>query len=423
MKKLFSIILAVMFVTSSLVFFTGCEDEPKVGAEYVAGSPLTYISVHMMGGVEMIVDENDKIATITGIDNDGDMAISSTDFRGYNVADAVQLIVQNWVESGLVELDYVGGNGLFVTIINPNIEYETKLRYEIKEKVQTYFSQNAIYGAVVDTAYHKDINSVSNQLDIEKDDLRLMLKAMEYDIHLELDDVRDKTTAELIELVAGQMKGVAKIWTFAKKQEYYEMLYAARDDYEDNLEQKFVESDEVNGPAYKVLREELAALEEAYWDEDSRSAYELILEDIYLKLEEVETLKDYFILNFPGYARNEKSLYEAQIDYINNLYMVDDPQLKGQLAVSMQLNKQFYEEDFQAYYDLYNYDLFNVGYVEWRTYKELNSHIFIAELGTQKTDCENDVRASVQHAMYKLNPYHKSSSGGFSDSDGATTRF
>lgn len=423
-NRLIGLTLIISFVFSSLIFFAGCDASSILGDNFSGAQASTYVSINVGPSVELIVDSNDKVITVNGVNNQGDIAAEGTKYRGYNIAEAVKCIVQNMTEAGFLDLETSEGNAAFITVINEDVQNQTRLYYEIKTATESYFFSNGIYGLVAETELPEEIKDVADANDLGNETVRLMLKLMEMDMDLNFEDVEELEIDELIRLVNVDMELLSEMYTEQQKTAYKLALKTARENY-DNSVTDYIKTEEnlrsnthysSSGKNYTQLLAEIDALEELYWSTSSSSELATLQAQLDLKEEELDELEDRLFSRYSSIISSMKSSYDIQISALDIAYVEDRDLDKEWLEIELVILKDINSERYTARQALTVNDGFRGSYNNWKNLQESDLDEFYDEISASVNSIIALIKADVAYALSRIDAYTRTISFGFGDS-------
>ena len=140
MKKILGAILSVIMLSLGCLSLVGC------GGDATATKRLT---ASINPEVEFLLDKNDKVLSVTGLNEEGELIISGEAFVGKSAEDAVNLFVQISTQSGyLVKGDaFLSDNKVEITV-SGNTEEAQKLYNQVKSKLEKTFTDLNITATV-----------------------------------------------------------------------------------------------------------------------------------------------------------------------------------------------------------------------------------------------------------------------------------
>lgn len=261
MKKIFGLILSLVIALSFATGLVGC-----------GGSPVatTRATVEINPQVEFMLDKNDKVVSVTGLNEEGELIISGEAFIGKNFDDAVTLFVDINVKAGYLvkgttdelEISFSGDKTKAQTLL-------TNIRSKVNEKLSGL-------GILLD---------IEGDYDDTLSDLRKIL--LEINPLLEYDDIKTLTEAQIIEEINYIRYEARKVIGKATKEAYYQLRA-----YELHLAESEQIKKVING--LNLIEQALA------------SGYLIVLDSLNLAR---KTLVDTFALNFVG----ENSAYQLAL--------------------------------------------------------------------------------------------------------------
>ena len=109
-------------------------------------SSTSYVSVEINPSVELVVDENGKVVTANGTNDDGKALIIDVKFEGKTVEQAIEIVLSEAEECGyLVSAKYNSdevSKEVSISITSGSEEDRTALEADIKEKVNSFIEEH-----------------------------------------------------------------------------------------------------------------------------------------------------------------------------------------------------------------------------------------------------------------------------------------
>ncbi len=131
MKKIIALIVSLVMVAASAALLTACKGKPAEAA--------SRMTVEINPKVEFILDTDNKVLSVSGLNDEGKMLISGEAFIGKTAEDAAELVVQLATETGYLVKGSVSAsdNGISISITSDpeNIE---KLGESVKASLESY---------------------------------------------------------------------------------------------------------------------------------------------------------------------------------------------------------------------------------------------------------------------------------------------
>lgn len=220
MKKLTSVLIALVLVVGVLCTLTACDTNNDKSA------PTTVMNVTLNPEVEFVLDGNGKVLSVNALNEDGNLIITASlkekdgattdesQFEGQTAEDAAKLFVQLSHEMGFL----VSGNvGITNNDVNISISGEVqadaqKLYDDVKTTVEEYFTEENIKAKVGEL-----------QVIAEEKLQELVAQTQPYV------DAATLTTMELIEQLYESRKETADMYSQELKNAYYNAKAAAMD--------------------------------------------------------------------------------------------------------------------------------------------------------------------------------------------------
>lgn len=226
MKKLTSVLIALVLVVGVLCTLTACDTNNDKSA------PTTVMNVTLNPEVEFVLDGNGKVLSVNALNEDGNLIITASlkekdgattddsQFEGQPAEDAAKLFVQLSHEMGFL----VSGNvGITNNDVNISISGEVKSNGEVKAEVEKIY--NDVKSTVEEYFTEENIKAKVGELQViaEKELKELVAQAQPYV------DATKLTTMELIEQLYESRKETADMYSQELKNAYYNAKAAAMD--------------------------------------------------------------------------------------------------------------------------------------------------------------------------------------------------
>ncbi len=227
MKKLTSILIALMLVVGALCALTACDT-----ANNGKSTPTTVMNVSLNPEVEFVLDGKGKVLSVNALNEDGNLIITASlkekdgettdesDFVGQTAEEAAELFVQISHEMGFL----VSGNvGITNNDVNISISGEVKSNGEVKAEVEKLY--NDVKTTVEEYFTEENIKAKVGELQVivQKELQELVAQAQPYV------DATALSTMELIEQLYESRKETADMYSQELKNAYYSAKEAAMD--------------------------------------------------------------------------------------------------------------------------------------------------------------------------------------------------
>jgi len=199
MKKLLSLVLAALML-ASVICFTSCGDDAPAGT-------VTRMTVDINPSVEFMVDEENKIVSVTALNDDGSILIAGEAFIGKTPEEAVELIVTLASDTGyLVKGNAEADENTVKISVSGDTKYAEKLRADVEAKA----------GEVMERL---DINGKVEKVEALKKDA-LIAMAVETALVTE-EEAQDMTEEELYKIISADRIETALLLTEDMRAAYY----------------------------------------------------------------------------------------------------------------------------------------------------------------------------------------------------------
>ncbi len=141
MKKLLCLLLTI-FTVLSVMTFTACSDKAPEGA-------ITRVTVDINPSVEFMVDDENKIVSVTALNDDGSVLIAGEAFIGKTPEEAVELIVTLASDTGyLVKGNAEADENTVKISVSGDTKYAEKLRADVEAKAGEVMEKLDINGKI-----------------------------------------------------------------------------------------------------------------------------------------------------------------------------------------------------------------------------------------------------------------------------------
>ena len=264
--KIMSLVLATV-MCFGIVSFAGCSGK--------TAEAQSYMTVDINPSVEFTLDKDNKIVSVTALNDDGAVLISGTAFVGKTAEEGAKLVVELATQQGyLVKGEASKTDGEVKIAVSGNAETAKKIYDSVKGKVDKYIEDSGI-GAAVKEGKAKGV-----------EELRKMAIAMGLD-----------KAEELIKYIGESRKETAELMS----EELRQMYYKAK-----NSEIKIAENEAVIkaigtvDEAYKQAVEQLDKAKDAL-----KSAEKAVL----------EAYNTYFVSADSKYQQAVKAVLDAKAEY------------------------------------------------------------------------------------------------------------
>ena len=318
MKKLIKGLLVLVLTFSCALGFTSCKKDEK--------GETSRVTVDINPSIELIVDEDQKVVSVTALNDDGAIIISGEAIVGKTVEDAVKLIVNVSTETGYLVKGEVEASPNNVKIsVSGDSEYAKKLNDKLVESTKKFLEDSGIKAGV------EKVKAMAIE------DLRKLV--VKYSTYTE-EEVAEMSEEDLIKALA-----VGRIETAQLISEEMKKLYFEAKEYEISFAQREETTKIIKGlgSAYTVLYNSYA---------DAVNAYREVID-------QVEQVKyDALISPDSAYQQALTLMRDAKIKYLEQKSFVASLEI-GDTRLQVEIKnlenlKAKYEEFEQAYIETGN---------------------------------------------------------------------
>ncbi len=265
MKRFFKLSLVLVITVMMTFFLFGCKKTPKEES-------LSRVTVDINPSIELLVDEENKVVSVTALNDDGNIIIVGEAIVGKSVEDAVALIINVSSDTGyLVKGEVEASENEIKISVSGDEEAQKELYNKVKAQVEKVTSEENI-AAVVQKAEA-----------LEKEALEALVKKVEPELTDE--ELEAMTEQELLKVLEKARLERAMLYS-----EELEKAYNQAKEYEIKLvekeeTQKVIESMDASYQVYKEyyaslvdsFSQSIKKLEESYYEKlvDPESAYQV----------------------------------------------------------------------------------------------------------------------------------------------------
>lgn len=317
-RKLLCLFMAVLLMFSAFVL-TSCGDTPETGT-------VTRMTVDINPSVEFMVDDENKVISVTALNDDGSIIIAGEAFIGKTPEEAVELMVNIAADTGYLVKGNVKADENTVKIsVSGDTGYAKELLLGVEEKVNATLSALNISGVV------EKVNS----LGIEA--LRTM--ANKCTLYTE-EELADMSESQICSAIAESRIDTALLVTEDMRNAYY-----SAKDYEISL---------AKSEATAKVIESLGGLYTI-----THTAYKTALDTYSSAINALDDMR-YELLISPesDYQKSLVALREAKVEFLKERSYTATLDINGEeyasATVSLQASEEAYNRALAAYEELGN---------------------------------------------------------------------
>lgn len=124
MKKMLKCLLSIMLVFFLMIALVACKEKEK--------GVLSRVTIDINPSIEMMVDEDQKVLSVSALNDDGSIIISGEEIVGKDVGEATKLILELSTETGYIVKGEITSTDNTINItVSGNTEYAEKLANKI----------------------------------------------------------------------------------------------------------------------------------------------------------------------------------------------------------------------------------------------------------------------------------------------------
>ncbi|MDD4184224.1 MAG: hypothetical protein PHI01_02255 [Candidatus Izemoplasmatales bacterium] len=222
-------------------------------------SELEYVTIDINPSVDMVLDKNENVQTVTAMNADGEVLLYNLQLEGKKLEEAVDEIIDEALELGYIDPDTEG------TTVNVDGSSE-KIRTRLHEHVNTAFMNKGIVASAVNNP-NTELLEEAETLGVTPGFLRLVNRALEADDELIKEDALLLSTQELIKIIKNK-DAEMKMVQNESKTEFFTEREALFELYRPQIEALEAEIDELEtlGESTEAKLAELEALKTEFHD-------------------------------------------------------------------------------------------------------------------------------------------------------------
>ena len=316
-KRIICLSMAILLLLTSMVLVSCGNAEPEEGS-------VTRMTVDINPSVEFMVDDENKVVSVTALNDDGSILIVGESFIGKTPEEAVALMVSIATETGyLVEGNVAASENTIKISVSGDTKYAEKLLQDVEE-------------AANDTLKALDINGQIEKVEaLNEEALRAL--ALSTSLYTE-EELAAMTEDQLYAVIAQGRVETALLLTEEMRNAYY----AAKE-----YKISFAEREEVA----KVIKS-LGGLYTI-----THSAYKTSLDLYSAAITKLDALRyDLLVSPESDYQKSLVKLREAKVDLLKQKTYIASLEVDGEEYLSatatLQLSEENYDKALAAYEEL-----------------------------------------------------------------------
>ena len=287
----------------------------------------TRMTVDINPSVEFMVDDQNKVVSVTALNDDGSILIAGEAFVGKTPEEATRMVVSlatdaGYLVKGEIHVENTDESQKVEISVSGNSDYAKELAKNVKSNVEKYLKDNKIT-ATVESVKAKTLDE--------------MRKVVIADGLFTEDEVKDMTEEQLYKALAAGRIETAQLLTAEMREAYYRAK-----DYKISFVEKQATADIISGmgATYKVLM----------------SGYSTVLAAYSTSIETLDELR-YSLLVDPesAYQKALASLRDAKEDLLKEKKLVfsvkDGDKTYAEISASFKLSEETYNKALKAVED------------------------------------------------------------------------
>lgn len=388
--RLLSAVLFLCLLAGSILPLASCKKSQATPPE----GTYTRMTVDVNPSVELMVDDQNKVVSVTALNDDGSILIAGEDFSGKTPEEATKLIVSlatdaGYLVKGEIRAENTEDSQTVTITVSGNSDYAKELTESVKKDIEKFLKDNKIT-AGVETAKAKTLEE--------------MRKLVTEDGLFTEDEVKNMTEEQLYKALAAGRIETAELLTVEMRKAYYQAK-----DYKISFAEKQATADIISGmgTSYKLML----------------SGYSMALVAYGTAIDSLDELR-YNLLVSPdsAYQKALAELRDAKADLLKEkklmLTVKDGDKTYAEISASFKLSEETYNKALKAVTDAG--DAANKALESTiallreaeTSLKELESKLFenadISEkLTVEAKDLENTINAAKEGFFAEFEKAHK----------------
>lgn len=321
--KLLSFALCLCLLVGMALPLASCKKSEPTPPE----GTYTRMTVDINPSVEFMVDDQNKVVSVTALNDDGSILIAGEAFVGKTPEEATQLVIRlatdaGYLVKGEIHVENTDESQKVEISVSGNSDYAKELAKNVKSDVEKYLKDNKIT-ATVESVKAKTLDE--------------MRKVVVEDGLFTEDEVKDMTEEQLYKALAAGRVQTAELLTAEMREAYYR----ARD-YKVSFAEKQATADIISGmgETYKAMM----------------ALYSTALDTYSKSIEALDELR-YSLLVDPEstYQKALVSLRDAKADLLKEKKLVltvkDGDKTYAEISASFKLSEEAYDRALKAVTD------------------------------------------------------------------------
>ncbi len=278
MKKLLA-----LFITSFALFSLaacGLFENDDITVE----EGTTYTSIDINPSIEMILDEEGIVVTVSYLNEDAEIVAANLELIGLPFKEALEIYIDAAIEAGYIDVD---SNENIITITNDDEAVEEDLKADVEAILAERAVGAAIFGGEMLEAYH----ALAEDYDISVGRARLISRAVEIDGELTFEEALELSQQEIMSILIAEHRANMETFIAERREAALAMQEEMREGAMERVEAHRADVDAglIDAPDYDAIRADVEANIEAI-----RAAYQDRIEEA---LQEAKDRKDNHIPN------------------------------------------------------------------------------------------------------------------------------
>ena len=165
MKKYLGLVIVLLVVFGGLLYFKWSE------------RAVSYIKVSINPELELGLNSDNEVVEVVNLNEDADIFTSDLDIIGLEVEEALELIVDENIETGYID-EYSEENGVIVTVVNDNEEDRLDLEEKVMTKIQNHLELKKVSAVLAAVKLSDDLKADATKYEVSNGKMLLVTQAV-----------------------------------------------------------------------------------------------------------------------------------------------------------------------------------------------------------------------------------------------------
>lgn len=184
MKKYLGLVIVLLVVFGGLLYFKWSE------------RAVSYIKVSINPELELGLNSDNEVVEVVNLNEDADILTSDLDIIGLEVEEALELIVDENIETGYID-EYSEENGVIVTVVNDNEEDRLDLEEKVMTKIQNHLELKKVSAVLAAVKLSDDLKADATKYEVSNGKMLLVTEAVTLNPELKKEELVTLSVKEI----------------------------------------------------------------------------------------------------------------------------------------------------------------------------------------------------------------------------------